>query len=75
MVKSFRDSGEFRESSGFGPLGPGGGDKKQKQKTQQDAKDLAYDMDTSKYEGDTRDAIQRTNIAIKFGIDTSATTT
>ena len=65
MVKSFRDSGEFRESSGFGPLGPGGGDKKQKQKTQQDAKDLAYDMDTSKYEGNLRDAIQNKNIAIK----------
>ena len=65
MVKSFRDSGEFRESSGFGPLGPGGGDKKQKQKTQQDAKDLAYDMDTSKYEGNLRDVIQDKNIAIK----------
>ena len=43
MVKSFRESGEFRESSGFGPLGPGGGDKKQKQKTQPKTKEKLND--------------------------------
>ena len=65
MVKSFRDSGEFRESTGFGVAGQGGGDTKQRRSTRQDAVDLANDMDTSKYIGNLRDAIQRKNIDIQ----------
>lgn len=64
-VKGFRQSGEFRESKGFGPAGAGLRDEKQRRSTRQDAVDLANNMDTSKYVGDTRDAIQRANIAIK----------
>tara|TARA_R100000234_G_scaffold34944_1_gene20738 strand:+ start:141 stop:1067 length:927 start_codon:yes stop_codon:yes gene_type:complete len=65
MVRSFRDSGEFRESTGFGAAGQGGGDTRQRRSTRQDAVDLANDMDTSKYSGNLRDAIQRKNIDIK----------
>ena len=64
-VKGFRQSGEFRESKGFGPAGAGLRDEKQRRSTRQDAVDLANNMDTSGYVGDTRDAIQRANIAIK----------
>jgi len=42
----------------------GGNKDKAFQKLDQQALDQAYGMDTSKYSGDTRDAIQRTNIDI-----------
>jgi len=64
-MTSFRDSGEFKESTGFGAAGQGGGDTRQRRSTRQDAVDLANDMDTSKYSGNLRDAIQRKNIDIK----------
>ena len=64
-MASFRDSGEFRESKGSGAAGQGGGDTRQRRSTRQDAVDLANDMDTSKYSGNLRDAIQRKNIDIK----------
>ena len=64
-MASFRDSGEFRESTGSGAAGQGGGDTRQRRSTRQDAVDLANDMDTSKYSGNLRDAIQRKNIDIK----------
>ena len=40
MVRSIRDSGEFRESKGFGVAGAGLRDEKQKEKGRQAAKEL-----------------------------------
>ena len=69
MVKSIRDSGEFRESKGFGVAGPGLRDDKQKERGRQAGKELKEALQRGKtnikgteYTGKLADAMRTANI-------------
>ena len=69
MVRSIRDSGEFRESKGFGVAGAGLRDEKQKEKGRQAAKELKEALERGKispegteYTGKLADTMMRQNI-------------
>ena len=69
MVRSIRDSGEFRESKGFGVAGPGLRDEKQKERGRQAGKELKEALQRGKtnikgteYTGKLADAMRTANI-------------
>ena len=69
MVRSIRDSGEFRESKGFGVAGPGLRDDKQKERGRQAGKELKEALQRGKtnikgteYTGKLADAMRTANI-------------
>jgi hypothetical protein len=69
MVRSIRDSGEFRESKGFGVAGPGLRDEKQKERGRQAGKELKEALERGRispegteYTGKLADTMMRQNI-------------
>ena len=69
MVRSIRDSGEFKESKGFGVAGPGLRDEKQKERGRQAGKELKEALERGRispegteYTGKLADTMMRQNI-------------